>query len=127
MGQIVEKEFWKLYFSWTFIIRFEQLNITRWTYNLNWILCNRYELKLRLQLQVLPLRPVTHGIDFSISYFNHWHSLRDGNYYFGHKYASLPEEIQSVTFTLIETSAVSMSSNNLVLANLQNIIGYNQV
>ena len=52
-------------FSWTFIIRFEQLNFTRWTYIINWILCNRYELKLRL-------RTVTHGIDFILNYSNHW-------------------------------------------------------
>ena len=29
-------------FSWTFIIRFEQLNFTRWTNMFNWILCNRF-------------------------------------------------------------------------------------
>ena len=40
-----EKWFWKLYFSWTFIIRFEQLIFTRWTYMFNWILCNRTQIK----------------------------------------------------------------------------------
>ena len=76
-----EKWFWKLYFSWTFIIRFEQLIFTRWTYMFNWILCNRYELKLRLQLQVLPLRAVSHRIDFITNYLNYLHLLRDGNYF----------------------------------------------